>query len=209
MAVHVMLGNDAIEVQRVFCIGRNYAAHAAELGNETPGEPVLFMKPPTAIVQADVIELPRERGSVHHETELVLLVGRDAAAGVADMAGITLGLDLTLRDEQSKLKAKGLPWELAKAFENSAPLGRFVAPPRDLAALEFECHVNGERRQHGKVANMLFSPARLLAFLGANFRLLKGDLIFTGTPEGVGPLVPGDNIEISSSAIGEFAWQCR
>ena len=210
MNVRVTLQGSGIDVRRIFCIGRNYAAHAAELGNETPGEPVVFMKPPTAIVPpGERLVLPAHRGSVHHEAELVLLIGRDGAQGVADIAGITLGLDLTLRDEQMQLKAKGLPWELAKAFDGSAPLGEFTAMPEDLSSLEFECRVNGERRQHGHIGNMLFPPVRLLEFLASRFRLLRGDLVFTGTPAGVGPLSAGDRIEIGSPAIGDFYWQCE
>ena len=198
-----------IEIQRVFCIGRNYAAHAAELGNTTADVPVLFMKPASAIVPAGGnIRLPRGRGAVHHEAELVLLIGCDGADRVEDIAGIALGLDLTLRDEQAALKAKGLPWELAKAFDDSAPLGAFVEPPRDFSTITFDCRVNGELRQHGETRNMLFPVPRLIAFLAQHFTLRAGDIIYTGTPEGVGPLHPGDVVEIESALAGSQRWTC-
>lgn len=210
MPVTVTCEAQVFEVARVFCIGRNYAAHAAELGNEKPSEPVVFMKPPTAIVPVGKpVRLPRHRGEVHQEAEIVLLIGRDGADSAQDIAGVALGLDLTLRDEQSRLKAKGLPWELAKAFDDSAPLGGFVAPPVDFDTMAFECCVNGARRQYGEVAHMLFGPRELLAFLATRFRLRRGDLIFTGTPAGVGPLEPGDVIEVASAQLGRFSWSCE
>lgn len=209
MRVTVSLLDEAIEVQRIFCIGRNYAAHAAELGNDVPGEPVVFMKPPSAIVHTgSPIPLPRNRGSVHHEAELVLLVGRDHAHDVEDIAGIALGLDLTLRDEQARLKAAGLPWELAKAFDASAPLGSFAPLSMDIVELAFECRVNGVRRQLGEVRNMLFPAAQLLSFLSGRFDLRRGDLVFTGTPEGVGPLQVGDYVELFAESLGRHGWHC-
>lgn len=210
MPVTVQLQDETYEVRRIFCIGRNYAAHAAELGNETPGEPVVFMKPPTAIVPVGKkIRLPQDLGSVHHEAELVLLIGSDDATGVHDIAGISLGLDLTLRDEQARLKSNGLPWELAKAFDGSAPLGKFSSAPPDLNHIEFDCLVNGQQRQHGDTRKLLFPVPRLLTYLSGHFRLLRGDLIFTGTPEGVAQLLPGDRIELAAERIGRFGWQCE
>lgn len=206
----VKLENRTFDVQRIFCIGRNYAEHAAELGNALPDDPVLFMKPASAVVEAgESIRLPHDRGSVHHEAELVLLIGRDGATSAKDIAGITLGLDLTLRDEQAKLKAKGLPWELAKAFDHSAPLGGFVAAPEDFTKLSFDCRVNGELRQHGETRNMLFPVPRIIEFLARHFALRAGDLVYTGTPEGVGPLAPGDVIEMSSTFTGAHMWRCE
>ncbi|HEX7046202.1 MAG TPA: fumarylacetoacetate hydrolase family protein [Gammaproteobacteria bacterium] len=207
--MNVRLDDLSIGVQRIFCVGRNYAAHAAELGNAAPVEPVIFMKPPTAIVPHDkTILLPRDRGAVHFETEIVLLVGRDGASSTRDIAGIALGLDLTLRDEQAKLKAQGLPWELAKAFDGSAPLGDFATPREDFNAVEFTCRLNGEQRQHGRMRDMLFPVPRIVEFLASRFTLRKGDLVFTGTPQGVGPLVPGDVIELESASVKTARWQC-
>lgn len=210
MAHEIELGGATIPVARIFCIGRNYAAHAAELGNAPPREPVVFMKPSTAIVPVGRdIHLPRFRGAVHHEAELVLLIGKDDAGTSSDIAGVTLGLDLTLRDEQARLKSAGLPWELAKAFDDSAPLGRFVPPPKDFAALSFDCRVNDSVRQHGDTRDLLFPVHELIAFLSARFTLRKGDLVYTGTPEGVGPLLPGDDVELSAPFTGRFSWHCR
>lgn len=210
MSTSILFGSETIEVPRIFCIGRNYAAHAAELGNEKPVEPVVFMKPATAIVPSGRdIHLPRYRGSVHQEAELVLLVARNGANSAADIAAVALGLDLTLREEQSRLKAAGLPWELAKAFDDSAPLGTFVKPPPHFDQLAFECRVNDELRQRADTADMLFPPAALMAFLAARFSLRRGDLIYTGTPAGVGPLVPGDDIELVSAFVGRCSWHCR
>ncbi|MBW3567143.1 MAG: fumarylacetoacetate hydrolase family protein [Proteobacteria bacterium] len=210
MTESIQLSGGRIDVQRIFCIGRNYAAHAAELGNEKPSEPVVFMKPSTAIVPAGKdVHLPRYRGSVHQEAELVLLIGRDGANGVRDIAGVALGLDLTLREEQTRLKAAGLPWELAKAFDESAPLGAFVPAPAGFDNLAFTCRVNDELRQQGNTRNMIFTVAYLVGFLAARFSLRRGDLVFTGTPEGVGPLVPGDDVELASQFTGRSAWHCR
>lgn len=210
MTVRVTLGKDAIEVQRIFCIGRNYAAHAAELGNAKPAEPVVFMKPATAIVaQGSEIHLPRDRGSVHQEAELVLMIGRDGATSADDIIGIALGLDLTLRDEQSRLKAAGLPWELAKSFDDSAPLGNFVEAPKRFDDLVFECRVNEELRQRACTADMLFPVTQLVTFLAARFHLRRGDLVYTGTPAGVGPVVAGDKVELSSDFAGFCSWHCR
>lgn len=210
MPVTVQLQNETYDVRRIFCIGRNYAAHAAELGNETPGEPVVFMKPATAVVPVgETIRLPQDRGSVHHEAELVLLIGGDDATSVDDIVGISLGLDLTLRDEQSRLKSNGLPWEIAKAFDCSAPLGKFSPPPSDFNHIEFDCLVNGQQRQHGDTRKLLFPVPRLLTFLASRFRLLRGDLVFTGTPAGVAQLVPGDHVELVAERIGRFGWRCE
>jgi 2-keto-4-pentenoate hydratase/2-oxohepta-3-ene-1,7-dioic acid hydratase in catechol pathway len=204
-------------VGRIFCIGRNYAEHIKELGNKpdpglaATGGPdddacVVFMKPSSCIVRAgeDVV-LPRGRGAVHHEAELVL---RLDAAGAID--ALALGLDLTLRDLQGTLKKKGSPWELAKAFDHAAPLGEWV--PRqgqDLNALEFSCSVNGAVRQQGNTGDMLFSCARILKILARSWAPVAGDIIYTGTPAGVGPLVAGDRIAVESSMLGRWQWQCR
>jgi 2-keto-4-pentenoate hydratase/2-oxohepta-3-ene-1,7-dioic acid hydratase in catechol pathway len=201
--------------RRIFCIGRNYAEHAKEMGNALPPEPVVFMKPATSLVAGARLPLPRDRGAVHHEMELVLALGREAAdvapgAALALVAGVTLGLDLTLRDEQARLKQAGAPWELAKAFDNAAALGRFTPAPFkfDPQAMDMLCTVNGQVRQQGNTRDMLFPIAAILAFLSRRWRLLPGDLVYTGTPAGVGPLRPGDRIEISSPALGTFGWDC-
>ena len=204
-----------MNVKRIFCIGRNYAEHIKELGN-TPDEAfVLFMKPPSCLVPpGKTLTLPRGRGGVHHEAELVVaLTGGGAdipeAAALSHISHITLGLDLTLRDLQSELKKKSWPWELSKAFDQAAPLGDWT-PYRgqDLQALEFSFHVNGTLRQHAKTSDMLFSVARQIQILSRTWALQDGDIIYTGTPSGVGPLVAGDRLLLESEGIGRFEWNC-
>ena len=202
-----------MNVNRIFCIGRNYAKHIAELGNSPDGDCVVFMKPASCVVEpGEPVRLPRGRGEVHHEAELVVLLtggGRDIAIDDAMecVAGISLGLDLTLRDLQSELRAKGAPWELAKAFDQAAPLGDFKPYlEQDLQALEFRLYVNEELRQHGHTRDMLFTVARQIHILSQSWDLQPGDVIYTGTPEGVGPLRPGDRARLEGPGIGRFEW---
>ena len=203
---------------RIFCIGKNYADHVAELahlGHAPDGECVVFLKPASAIVEeGQPIVLPKGRGSIHHEAELVVMLtggGRDIPQKEAldCVAGITLGLDLTLRDLQTELKNKGKPWELAKAFDGAAPLGD-VQPYLDqkLQKMEFTCHVNGQLRQHGKTAEMLYPVAQQISILSQTWALEPGDLIYTGTPKGVGPLLPGDEIVLEGRGLGRYSWKC-
>jgi 2-keto-4-pentenoate hydratase/2-oxohepta-3-ene-1,7-dioic acid hydratase in catechol pathway len=204
---------------RIFCIGKNYAEHVAELahlGHAPDGDCVVFMKPVSCIVpEGEPIVLPRGLGEVHHEAELVVMLtggGRDIPEDEASncIAGLTLGLDLTLRALQTALKNQGKPWELAKAFDGAAPLGDFKPYlDQDLQALEFTCHVNGVLRQHGRTAEMLYPVARQIHLLSRTWALQPGDLIYTGTPKGVGPLNPGDRVELAAQQIGRFAWDCR
>jgi 2-keto-4-pentenoate hydratase/2-oxohepta-3-ene-1,7-dioic acid hydratase in catechol pathway len=202
-------------IHRIFCIGRNYAEHIAELGNEPDSDCVVFMKPPSSLVPVGApLVLPRNQGSVHHEAELVVMLnggGRDIPEQRASdyIGAFTLGIDLTLRDLQNELKAKGAPWERAKAFDGSAPLGSWKRYRQEnLQTLEFTCRVNGEMRQHGRTADMIYPVARQISILSRSWSLQAGDAIFTGTPKGVASLVPGDKIEIASPAIGTFAWTC-
>ncbi|MEC9482209.1 MAG: fumarylacetoacetate hydrolase family protein [Halomonas sp.] len=181
---------------KIVCVGRNYAEHAKELNNPVPGAPILFIKPPTsATVLEEGIVAPFARGEVHFETELALLIGeplRDATPQAAERAvvGLGLALDLTLRDVQSRLKEKGHPWEIAKAFDGACPLSSFavVRGIPDWSALEFSLDIDGERRQTGKSSDMLFAVPELLAEMSRHFTLVPGDVVLTGTPAGVGPL---------------------
>jgi 2-keto-4-pentenoate hydratase/2-oxohepta-3-ene-1,7-dioic acid hydratase in catechol pathway len=199
---------------RIFCIGRNYFEHAAELANPLPAAPVIFMKPPSSLVRAgEPIHFPRHAHELHHEVELVVKIGRAGRVGEADqapsyVAGLSLGLDLTLRDLQRQLKQKGLPWEAAKAFDQSAPIGDFVAydASMDLDNIAFRCSVNGVQRQAGNSRDMIFPVGRLLVELSRIWVLQPGDLLFTGTPAGVAPLRIGDRVEIASDLTGAFAW---
>ncbi len=206
--------DNASATGRIFCIGRNYVEHAAELANPLPAAPVVFMKPPSSLVRAgDPIRFPHHGQDLQHEVEVVVKIGRTGRVGALDqalsyVAGVSLGLDLTLRDLQQQLKQKGLPWEAAKAFDQSAPIGEFVAYDAciDLGAIDFRCSVNGVQRQAGNSRDMLFPVPRLLVELSRIWVLQPGDLVFTGTPAGVGPLRIGDRVEVASDLTGTFAW---
>lgn len=201
-------------IARIFCIGRNYAEHARELGDEPPGEPVVFMKPWTCLLPpGGQVRYPPHGRELHHEAELVVRVGRGgrdipARQALDHLDAVTLGLDLTLRDVQRDLKRQGLPWEKAKAFEGAAPLGQWVplGAATEPGGIGFRCLVNGELRQRGHGGDMLFPVPELIAHLSGIWTLVPGDLVFTGTPAGVGPLVPGDRVVLESEAIGTFAW---
>jgi 2-keto-4-pentenoate hydratase/2-oxohepta-3-ene-1,7-dioic acid hydratase in catechol pathway len=206
--------SDASTVKRVFCIGRNYMEHVHELANAVPEKPVVFIKPATCLVApGETIHFPKHGRELHHEVEIVVKVGREGKPKTETdapsfVSHITVGLDLTLRDVQQELKKKGLPWEAAKAFDQSAPIGEFVPydGSLDLNNIQFGCKVNGLERQKGNTGDMIFSIPRLLVELSKIWLLRPGDLIYTGTPSGVGPLEIGDTIEVESDPIGSFSW---
>ena len=191
---------------KIVCVGRNYAAHAAELNNPIPTAPILFMKPASAACDlAQPLRIPCDRGSVHHETELAILIGAplrdaDTAQARAAIAGIGIALDLTLRDVQDKLKKEGQPWERAKAFDGAYPVSPFVAmkniatEPVDLQNLTLQLYRNGNLQQDGNTAQMLFSVIDLMVEISKIFSLQPGDIVSTGTPAGVGPLSSGDKL---------------
>ena len=200
---------------RIFCIGKNYHEHVKELGGKTPEEPVVFMKPVSSIVApGESLFMPRHGNLLHHEVEVVLLIGREGrdipqANALSFIAGVSLGLDLTLRDVQVQLKKAGLPWELSKSFEQSDPVGLFKAyhpGSIDLENLSFTCSVNGELRQQGNTRDMLFPIKSLIHMLSRWWTLRPGDIVFTGTPSGVGPLKAGDRVDIESPGTGLFSW---
>lgn len=210
-----MIDNQSFVPFRIFCIGNNYGEHVKESGGSQPDEPVVFMKPVSNIAAPDeTLFYPRYGAELHHEVETVILVGKEGRDilekdAYSYIAGVTLGLDLTLRDVQNKLKKGGLPWELSKSFEQSAPIGRFKAydpDSIDLENLPFSCHVNGGLRQNGNTRDMIFPVKNLIQTLSGWWTLRPGDIIFTGTPSGVGPLNPGDQVKIESPAIGSFSW---
>jgi 2-keto-4-pentenoate hydratase/2-oxohepta-3-ene-1,7-dioic acid hydratase in catechol pathway len=190
---------------RLFCIGRNYAAHIEELQNERPTDPVIFMKPDTAILKDNVpFYYPDFSQDIHHEVEIVLKISKqgknlDAAFAHRYYEEIGVGIDFTARDLQARQKAKGLPWEIAKGFDGSAPISGFVPKSRfaDLKNLDFSLTVNGDERQRGNTALMLWSFNEQIAYLSRFFTLRPGDLLFTGTPEGVGPVQVGDVLAAS------------
>lgn len=193
-----------MEFRNIFCIGRNYVNHAVELGNAVPDQPLVFSKPLNALVLAngEEIDYPGNKGDIHHELEVVLYIGEDVADDdfqvdkvVTKMA---LGIDLTLRDVQSELKKKGHPWLLAKGFKNAAIVTEFWDFPGEAACREknFSLVRNGETVQEGNITSMIFSFHTILAHIQANFGLRNGDIIYTGTPEGVGPISNGERYEL-------------
>lgn len=188
---------------KVVCVGRNYAEHARELNNPVPSEPILFIKPATAVQSfAQPVRWPAQKGECHHEVEIAVLIGRDLTQvdeqqAVEGIAGFGLALDLTLRDLQSKLKEKGHPWEIAKSFDGACPLSNFIRPEKvaDLADIPVRLTVNGQVRQDGNSSQMLTSIPRLISYISQYFTLQAGDVVLTGTPAGVGPLRPGDQLK--------------
>ena len=188
---------------KIIAIGRNYAEHAKELNNPVPSAPVIFMKPETALLKDNKpFYHPDFSEDVHHEIELVLKISKEGkhvsdkfASGYYEEIG--LGIDFTARDIQSRHKEKGLPWELAKAFDGSAPISSFVPKTKfeSLYELDLRLDINGETRQHGNTRDLLFSFESIIAFVSQYITLKKGDLIFTGTPAGVSKVKIGDRLE--------------
>ena len=186
---------------KVICIGRNYVAHIQELENEMPDVPVVFLKPPSSIISTgEQIVIPSASSDVHHEVELVAEIGSECknvsvGEAMSTVRAYAVGLDMTARDLQSVAKRKGLPWTVAKGFDTFAPLGPLVpADGIDPENLEIRLEVNGVMRQKGNTSLMIFSLPKIIAYVSTVFRLLPGDLIYTGTPEGVGPVSPGDRL---------------
>lgn len=188
---------------KIICIGRNYTEHAKELNNPLPSEPVFFMKPESAQLRNNQpFFYPDFSNDIHYETELVLhinKVGRNIQEKFAHTYydGIAVGIDFTARDLQQKAKEKGLPWEMAKAFDFSAPVGDFIPKEtfKDLSDITFGLFKNGEEVQNGNSRDMIFSFDTIIAYVSRFVTLKQGDYIFTGTPAGVGPVVIGDTLE--------------
>ena len=185
-------------VRRLYCVGRNYAEHVKEMGGEVGRDPpFFFMKPADALVSDGVFPYPPASADVHHEVELVVALG---AGG--QVFGHAVGLDMTRRDLQAAAKKLGRPWETAKAFDHSAPVGEILPAAMPLTAGAITLDVNGERRQSGDVADMIWTVAEIIAELGRLFVLKPGDLIFTGTPSGVGPVSRGDRLHAAIAGVG-------
>lgn len=188
---------------KIICVGRNYADHARELNNEVPTEPVIFLKPDSAILKdGKAFYLPEHLGEIHHELEVVLRVCKNGkhihekfASAYYDQIG--LGIDFTARDLQNKLKSKGLPWELAKGFDSSAVLGDFIAKETlpNLSSLQIRLDIDGSERQQGNTRDLLFTFEKIITFVSQYFTLRQGDLIFTGTPAGVSAVQPGNRLQ--------------
>ncbi|MFT2091471.1 fumarylacetoacetate hydrolase family protein [Paraglaciecola sp. 2405UD69-4] len=200
---------------KVVCVGRNYLKHIEELNNEVPSEPLLFMKPATALCSLkQPVIIPKDKGACHNELEVAVLIKSPLSNGSSEEAknaiwGIGLGLDLTLRDVQSKLKAKGQPWERAKAFDYSCPVSQFIEKKhiQDYANLEFSLKVAGKLRQQGNTKQMIYSITDLIVEISKHFKLMPGDIVMTGTPEGVGPLCAEEQLEVTLEnhfSVGTF-----
>ncbi len=202
-AAYLQETNEYIEVKKIFCIGRNYAEHAKEMNAALPKAPVFFLKPSTAIIHdGGTILTPFISKELHHEVEMTVLIGtggknisRESAFN--HIAGYGIGLDMTLRDVQSEAKKQGLPWTLAKGFDTSAPLSSFCSAKKvtDPHNLEVTLNVNGSSRQSSNTKNFIFKIDELITYISQFFTFERGDVIFTGTPEGVAQVVKGDVLE--------------
>jgi 2-keto-4-pentenoate hydratase/2-oxohepta-3-ene-1,7-dioic acid hydratase in catechol pathway len=192
---------------KIVCIGRNYAAHARELGHDVPSEPLLFLKPPSSLLDpAGVVVLPPESARVEHEAELVVVIGRRAKNVAREHAlghvfGYSCACDVTARD----LQRKDVQFTRAKGFDTFCPIGPWIETELDPGAASVRCRVNGATRQDGNCALMVFDVPTLVAYVSRMMSLEPGDVILTGTPEGVGPLVAGDSLEVEVSGIGTLA----
>ncbi len=206
-----------MSVGKILCLGQNYAKHAAEMNMPVPDKPVLFFKPSTALLTpGGSIELPEFSSDVHHEVELVAVMGELARGAAADdalqlVAGYGVGLDLTARDWQTEARERGQPWAVAKGFDGSAPVSEItsaeeVGNPGDLA---IELRVNGEVRQSSRTSEMVFQLPDIIAYISGIFTLEPGDLIFTGTPSGIGPIRSGDVLEADIERVGSARWQVK
>ena len=200
-------------VGKLVCVGRNYAEHAKELNNPVPSEPLLFIKPASAAVPLQGgFAIPQERGAVHYETEIAVLIGKPLSRQPSDeeildaLSGFGVALDLTLRDVQNRLKEKGHPWEVAKAFDGACPLSPFVPADAvaDLADIGVRLTLNGEVRQDGNSRDMLTPILELIRYISGHFSLQPGDVVLTGTPAGVGPLAHGDQLSVELPGLCRF-----
>ena len=200
---------------RIFAIGRNYAEHIKELNNERPDEPVIFTKPDTAILKNNSpFYYPDFSKDIHHEVELVLKISKEGKNIDEQFAhkyfdSIGIGIDFTARDLQSKAKEKGLPWDIAKGFNGSAPISDKFIPVNqfaDLTNINFKLEIDGQLKQQGNTSLMLFSVGYIISYLSKFFTLKTGDLIFTGTPKGVGPVAIGNKLSayIEDEKLLEF-----
>lgn len=208
---------DVFPVRRIFCVGQNYALHAAEMGakaGQSDEMPIFFMKPADCLTHdGDRVAYPPLTANLHHEVELVVALksgGRDIpeTAALDHVFGYTVGLDLTRRDLQAAAKAAGKPWDMAKSFDDAAPCGLLIPagtlahhPPRGFIQLS----VNGALRQDGRLEDMIWPVPRLIHLLSRHITLGAGDLLMTGTPAGVGPLLPGDKVDASIEGIGDLS----
>jgi len=199
-------------IGKILCIGRNYAEHNRELGNEPPATPVIFMKPASSVIDdGGTIVIPPYSSDCHHEAELALLIGKPGKnipmeEAMSYLAGYGVAIDLTLRDVQSELKKKGLPWDIAKGFDTACPLSIFVPPEQigDPQNLQIRLTVNDELRQDGSTAMMLHTIPAIVSYMSGIFTLEPGDVILTGTPAGVSSIQSGDVVVAEISGVGSI-----
>jgi len=210
-----LVGSDArFPVRRIFCVGRNYADHVREMGNDPKSEPpIFFTKPADALVKSGaVIPYPTLTSNFHHEVELVVAIGKggdaiDAASALDHVWGYAVGVDLTRRDLQNDAKKSGQPWDAAKGFDNSAPVGALSpAGSVDLKSARIWLSVNSATKQDAHLEEMIWSVPEIIAAISRTWALRAGDLIFTGTPSGVGPLKPGDVVTCGIDGLRDLAF---
>ena len=194
-----------LTVRSIYCIGRNYAEHAREMKSQVPDQPMVFLKPLGCIVyNGESIVIPSQSREVHHEVELVVALGKGGKniqddQALSHVAGYGIGIDVTARDIQQRAKEKSHPWTVAKGFDTFAPISSFVSSKQiaNPQNMELELRVNNQLRQHGNTKDMIFPVAKLIAYLSTIFTLAPGDLIFTGTPDGVSAIISGDTVTAS------------
>ncbi|MCL4745440.1 MAG: fumarylacetoacetate hydrolase family protein [Burkholderiaceae bacterium] len=218
-AIPIAGGDQSFPVRRIYCVGRNYVEHAREMGFTGREPPFFFMKPPDALVfvpEGSIGEMPYPQVTkdLHHEIELVVAIGKggsniDAADAAAHVFGYAVGLDMTRRDLQGEAKKTGRPWEVGKAFDRSAPIGPIVpaAAAGDVANAAISLDVNGATRQSSNISRLIWSIGETIEHLSALWELVPGDLIFTGTPEGVGPVGPGAMLHAHVDGLPELKIQ--
>ena len=217
MAKIILKPDVEFKVGKIVCVGRNYDEHISEMSAERLSDPVLFLKPSTAILnEGEPIILPPYSNEIHHEIELALLISKETKSIKASdwtnyVAGAGIALDLTLRDYQSVAKKKGLPWSVSKGFDGACPIGALVPMENieNIDNLKLELYVNGKLRQSGNTNQMIFSPSILLEHISSIFTLEHGDIILTGTPSGVGPIQSGDEIRGMIENIGEIKFKVQ
>ena len=217
IAVPVVGTADSVAVRRVYCVGRNYAAHAREMGFDPDREPpFFFIKPDNAVVPVGYgetlqLKYPAETENYHYEAELVAVIGKSGSGIPVEQAlehvwGYAVGLDMTRRDLQIRMREMGRPWEIGKSFDDSAPIGP-IHPAEAVGHFDeggIWLTVNGEAKQSSNLTHLIWSVAESVAYLSRFFRLEPGDLIYTGTPEGVGPVIAGDTMKVGVERLGEL-----
>jgi 2-keto-4-pentenoate hydratase/2-oxohepta-3-ene-1,7-dioic acid hydratase in catechol pathway len=209
MKITLPTSGESRSIGKLLCIGRNYADHAAEMKRDVPDEPMVFLKPATAVIRSGgTVRLPAQSQNVHHEVELVAVIGTEGRnlsreEALDHVAGYAVGLDMTARDLQDEAKAQRHPWSVAKGFDTFAPLGPLAAAGAvgDPQALTLRLRRNGTPTQEASTQDMIFPVAELVAYCSKIFTLTPGDLLYTGTPSGVGPVEDGDTLEATATGL--------